>query len=134
MSYADALERLKILKRGGGAGDRSAKSPAVPPPMAGNFRERPGYGGAKSAKNPLADDEPPEADLLTWLNANPPPPQVDPSRCLVCGDPEAPARPLLPILAGGTDGRRRWLHDACFAVHWRRRRAEAVAALRGCAR
>lgn len=45
------------------------------------------------------------------------PPQVDKSLCLMCGDPDAPAAPLVPVLTP-IDGEHRWVHlDACHQAY-----------------
>src|SRR5262245_21721450 len=67
-----------------------------------------------------------ESCLVEWLNRNP---RSSPAgRCAWCGKPETPSAMVLPFGAGENH---EWLHAGCWSAWYRRRREEAVLALRG---
>jgi hypothetical protein len=66
-----------------------------------------------------------ERVLVNWLNRHPSPSPA--GRCAWCGNPEAAEAAVVPF---GVSEWHTWLHPRCWPAWYRRRRADALAALR----
>jgi hypothetical protein len=72
-----------------------------------------------------AEERAVEFCIAMWLNRRPA--ESAPGHCAWCGRPEAPGGAVVPI---GVGDFHTWLHPRCWPAWHRRRRADALAALR----